>query len=69
MDSIDCLWRPRLVIVARRLRGYFAFARGPKGVRLKGEVMKTVGRVAKVFPRGRNHTKHLVEANLQSRTF
>ena len=61
--------RPRLVVVARRLRRYFAFARGPKGVRLQGEVMKTVSRVAKVFSRGRNHMKHLVEANLQSRTF
>ena len=45
------------------------FARGPKGVRLQGEVMKTVSRVAKVFSRGRNHMKHLAEANLQSRTF
>ena len=60
---------PRLVVVTRRLRRYFAFARGPKGVRLQGEVMKTVSRVAKVFSRGRNHMKHLVEANLQSRAF
>ena len=43
--------RPRLVVVARRLRRHFAFARGPKGVRLHGEVMKTVRRVARVFAR------------------
>ena len=61
--------RPGLVVVARRLRRVFAFARGPMGVRLQREVMKTVSRVAMVFSRGRNHMKHLVEANLQSRTF